>query len=349
MRIQARYMFCQAYLAAILLALLTICDSARAHNCEEGLLNADQKAALHQALVEEYSLEVLSKIVNGRARTVVLLGEAHIKNCMAATYGKDVVNCFDHAAVESSKFDATLASRILSRIVKITYQAAEWVGFEGSTIKYVRDVEGRKKVLKDLAVRARAFGFRSDSPAIDDFLERIDWQERVIRPSRLRELLKGMEESGEVPTTMIQPPTFLELDHVMSPREREGVSVILSNMAFQTSMAAAKVGALCTGLYGLAVNGELFSDAWKVLGGAMALSATANFILARAGLARYMSDTLCVGRDKTMADNLQALLGSRDDVRQVLVIVGMAHVPGITQHLVGSGFTKTDNPQALLR
>lgn len=111
--------------------------------CEDALLSVKQIEVLKNA-EQNYTSRVVVGEVNGIQRTVVLLGEAHLKGESASEQGKAVVDQFKEMGLEGARPEAhrSVAAWIFVKAVTAIYGAAKALGAKDSTIAYARNRTG---------------------------------------------------------------------------------------------------------------------------------------------------------------------------------------------------------------
>lgn len=83
-------------------------------------LSDDAFSALKRAHdSEQYRARLFSKMVGGKHKLLVLLGETHVKNKEAAALGKEVVKHFKTIGVEGVDFHKQLGGNMLDKLIGV--------------------------------------------------------------------------------------------------------------------------------------------------------------------------------------------------------------------------------------
>lgn len=111
---------------SILFAFSLVCSQAWADNsCQDRLIGQPLTDQQHEAILHahsgDYKIAVLSGQINGMQKTVVLLGEAHVKNEEAKGAGRSVVKQFPLRGLEGASVAITWGGKALEWTVSTAY------------------------------------------------------------------------------------------------------------------------------------------------------------------------------------------------------------------------------------
>ena len=259
-------------------------------SCEEHLLNKKQHLALHNAKWGTYHVQVMQGEINDSKRTVVLLGETHLKNEQDDILGKKVVDEFSIVAHEKvNSLKEFTSGYIYEKMIRGFYALGR-IFQEDSTITYA---------MKN------------------------PWIEK---------------------NNLIH----IEQGHHFTPEEKRKIWALVAEAGFQVTLTAATIGSACMIAAGVPLmiytdgNDHILSGGLVGFGASM-ITNTFSWI-AHKGFDFYgfQSRVLCESRDKSMSENILNAFSTRQDIKKMLVIVGMNHVEGIRDLLIKKGFTAVD-------
>lgn len=119
------------------LTLALTCSWVSAHSACESHLTEVQQFVLERAAKGDYLIVRLEGEVDGISRTVILMGESHVKGTRDAALGKRAVDRFGVVAVEGAEaFKEGLVGRMFGALYTAGYKAAQLFGLKPSTIKH---------------------------------------------------------------------------------------------------------------------------------------------------------------------------------------------------------------------
>lgn len=323
--------------------------------------------SLHSAAKDDYAVQVFTKEVNGQKRTLVLMGEVHIKSEQSAAVGREVINNFDYVGREGFDPEKTWGGRFKSQVVaplfakvgikeKPQFWFARLLGkimgragrTQGSTITEAQVAEMRNNLVKNL---------KSMSPQeLADFvgkLEEIPEQNRdgslsidgvtLFTVREILELAKLTVNGRELPT-MTGPKETIHLEAGHKPDVWENLDSIDNYIT---------VG-LLAGYY----TAASFLPPDIAMKGAIAINALSMYQLTgtilsstRFQTARWyqrlfpLSLGVIRGRNATMVNNIEGTFNGRQHVDHLLAIVGKNHVPEMKLLLERMGYTSVALPE----
>lgn len=246
--------------------------------CVHRLLNPSQVAALKGANRGDYVVQLVEGRVQGVARTLVLLGETHVKSKRDYKRGADVVNEFAVVGLEGSNTEDFWLGRATIKLFHAMYALERLFGQAPSTIQYAHELANHYDAM-----------------------------------------------------TLVD----LEEGHKFTPQEKVGMRRVFVDMGFQAAMSLTQIGSACS-----LIASVFMLDPW--MGGAsVAGVALPKIVDSVYGALREREENLervlCGSRNEAMVDNAMKFLRKHPSVRQMLVIVGMSHVPGMTSYFESRG------------
>lgn len=331
--------------------------------------NGNVFEALHRASKDDYMVQVFTKTVGGQPRVLVLMGETHTKSSLSAVIGRDVINNFDYVGIEGyvpkltwgGQVDRKIVSPIFERL-RLKRKPQFWfdrlIGktffgksgrTEGSTIDEARVAEMRRSFIENL---------RSAPPqGLADFISNLerDFPEgnrdrafslagiTIFTVSDILEMAKLAFGGRDLTETRGPKETFdLEAGHTpdiwenLESIEAYIISAILAS--YYATAAFLPDDALIAG--GIAVDSILL---YKVAG--------ASLLRGRFQTERWyerlfpLALGLIRGRNATMVNNIESIFTGRDEVGQMLAIVGKDHLPEMKLLLEDMGYSSISLPE----
>jgi hypothetical protein len=114
-------------------------------------LSAETVAVLNNTK-ESFKFEVLTKVINGRQKTVVLAGETHVKSKVASERGRQLIEQFRLRGLEGANVNANWQTRaMLPIITAISFFSQKVLRLKGSTIGDARDADFDSRLSRDVA------------------------------------------------------------------------------------------------------------------------------------------------------------------------------------------------------
>lgn len=313
---------------------------AFAQSCSNYLIdwNREKAAALYVANSGDYDVRVLSGIIEGHPKTVVILGETHVKNEIEKQRGKEVVRYFAFRGLEGADLSKYWAGYGMNIILKLMYNHFRKMGEKNSSTILLAN---------DEAYYARMGEFEtlieddedSDLITVEDenighYLESLDdgvpFKEETL-PSRA------------MTTTHLK---IVELEKGHQPSLSEQVSI-----ARYPFLLLGCLGFVCSAVSEVVVPGNNVSEVlnWIVLPPMLLnyfhhkgakffkrwrYNKVYDFIFA-------IEYGLLDGRNKTMVKNIVKALKENTNPSSMLVIVGKLHNDGMERLLIQNyGFEK---------
>lgn len=343
---------------------------AAAKSCDDFLSERGREAnileALHRAAKDDYAVEVFTKEVNGQKRMLVLMGEVHIKSPESAAVGREVVNNFDYIGYEGydpaktwgGRFKGNVVSPALSKLGikdRPQFWFARWIGTiigksgrsEGSTITEANVAKMRNTMVNKL--RSMPAQQRAD---LITTLESIPEEDRssglsigglsLFSIGEILDLAKSINAGSKLPVANGPKENFhLEAGH--KPDVWENIDSI--DRYVTVGLLAGFYAAAAFIPPDLAAHLSYAVDAVTAYSVAGNLLSTSRFQTA-AWYQRLFPMSLGIlrGRNATMVRNIESTFDSRDEVGQLLAIVGKAHVPEMKLLLQQRGYTSIPLP-----
>lgn len=258
-----------------------------AKSCSPFLSNA-QITALREAGKGDYIVKTVKVDIDGVERTVVVLGETHVKGKADAELGKNVVDQFENVGVEGAEgFKKSILGYALGSIAMGVYKIAEAFGLHPSTIKYAVE--------------------KAKDPNANIRVENLEAGHRLT--------LKDNFKLAVMIGTMI--PTVARAGFYLTPAV---CGVADSIITFEW------IGAALATLWLL----KIVPLTEMVVQGAAQITGYATFT------EDLRNDVLCGTRDPYMAAAIENRFHQEPDLKNILVIVGSAHVWGVINNLKGA-------------
>ena len=343
----------------VALLFLAVPSGAQASHCPDLL------KSLHKAARDDYEVQLMTTVVNGRQKLVVLLGEAHIKSPASAAIGRGVLENFDFVGREGSDPEKTWGGRFSSKFIhplldKISTNDLPQFWFirligklrgekgrtEGSTIVEAqvaelknRFIENTKKMtaheLSDLIAKLEGVpeNERGAAPNIEGV--------KLFSKGEKLEIAKAIANGVEPPNPKGPKETIhLEAGHV--PDIWENIHSIESYATMGTIM----------GYYAT----SSFLPQEVLLGVSLGINALAVYQLGELALYKRFEAKrwyqrifpISVGnlksRNRTMVSNIVTAIESRSEIEELLVVVGEAHVPEMKRLLQQRGYSSLPLP-----
>lgn len=344
---------------SILFSFHAMANQPTIFSCHD-LLSPDALESLHAALADEYDAQVLVKMVNGKPKTVVLLGEGHVKSVASAQVGRQVVRNFGKVGVENYDSSRTWGGKLPS-ISSLLQKMGAKVPAPFFIARLIGSVMGENLTEQNTMSDAYASSLRTK--IIDELkgmprnelhellmkLEKIPENERdeitTFGSARLystTELIQWIGtilegSSPDMPTTDRRETVMIESGHV--PDIWENIDSIKSYISYGILagyFSAAYFSPAVANNY-LLMAIPFFTAGYELLTQTLAVSQT---VRQKTWYQRLFPLGLAVinGRDSTMVGNIDQTISERDDVTEFLVIVGKDHIPGIKAKLMQRGY-----------
>lgn len=323
----------QLKLVLFLLALLLVPKFGHATSDCTALLTADQLEILNQAnqINNHFKISVYGGEVDGKPRTVVILGEMHVKNTADKELGKQILQKFNAYGVEAADTSKTWGGKALSVTLDLIFGAVKLFSKNRhtSTIHDSVDMAQNSLMVEDLKKKAAAANIlgltREEAAKVEIKIEEADGL--IVTGDQLLDTLAEFEELAK------NGPRLFNLEEGHQPNLTENVaSVVLPVAAAGCLYAFATV--VCD------IGGFMKSDDLKEtfeIMGTLVVAAIVGKIAKRAlgdSFNRAMDRTLRLNRNSTMAKNGVKALEQNQDIDTILLVVGKNHNRGIGELLV---------------
>lgn len=313
-------------------------------SCEfyvEAGFTPSQAQALADAKDKTYKIEIVNIEVDGILRTIALVGEEHLKSDEAYQQGQAIVQEFSLQGVEQANSEKTWGGRFFRWVIGLGYLAHKIFDYEGrkrgSTIQTA--VQDRDLLNFARQVVAAVKEGRMSIENADSLV--------FIAPDRstfrMDDLIKkfGLEDYKAVsgtadkaaPTAITRQVFNLEEGHRPGYAENiQSVTVPLSVVSLVTFLSLGMWHVL--GSPPPVADGTLIfaSAVLVVLGSHYYLNHILGKFAPETKLFKWSSSLengLLDGRNETIATKIRDILKGNPTEKQMLVIVGSRHVPGI--------------------
>jgi len=355
--------------------LLSISFKVNAVSTCEGIFNFGKErqtnvyASLYKAMKDDYAVQVFTKDVNGRPRTLVLMGETHIKNKTSAAVGREVINNFDYVGVEGFDSEKTWGGRFKSKVItpittkirikdKPQFWLARLIGkifgksgrTEVSTITEAVIAETRNNIINNLKSMSSQdlSHFISTLEEIPEKSKDSDLSVNGVSIFTIREIidLAKFATNGQDLPTVNGPKETFHLEDGHKPDLWENLNSI--------------DGYLTIGLLAGYYTASAFIPPDVALKSAYALSSFSLYQISGLLLStsKYqterwyqrlfpMSLGIIRGRNSTMVNNIESTFNGRQEVDQLLAIVGKLHVPEMKLLLEKMGYKSVALPEPI--
>jgi len=304
---------------------------------------------LHKAMKDDYSVEVMKTVINGKEKTLVILGETHIKSPTSAAIGQDVVNHFDVVGNEGYDSNKTWGGKFKNSVMapvlaKIGIKGAPqfWMArlisrfkgpagrTEGSSTRVAAVAEMKNKYSADLKEMPR--------DKLAEMIRQLEEAPAEIRRDAIQidgikiftfdEILSMAKEAyeGRELETFAGPKKTIHLEDGHKPDIWENIDSIQNYITvgilagyYATSFL---IPQHLADMIGWGVNS--FS-VYELVG----LKVTSSKFQTSTWASRLFPLSLAIlrGRNATMINNIDKVFNEQPDVNEMLVIVGKLHVP----------------------
>ena len=326
--------------------LILMSPPSRASLCAQTLnrLGHERVEALQRADAGDYKVSILSGDIDGREKTVVLLGEWHVKNDEATQLGKEVIQHFKLRGLEGADTNKLAGKRLMSWFLTLLRPAAQFFTLGSrQNSSSIDDAERRESLIEakeELKTR------------IDN--ETFEQAEAVLLTVRVEgEDLTAQQVLDELGIddleTHLTPSTNTSLEEGHKPKFSEHAASVFYPLGFIISSVS-----LLTWVVSIAApENATISTALSIL------KPVNHFIIAQLfgplmfrrwetskiyNWAFFLGAGFLTGRNKTMVANINKAL-SQSDEELMLVIVGKAHNSGMVRLLTDQyGFQSIELP-----
>lgn len=271
----------------------------------ESLLPPQAVAALEAATVDGYAVKLLTRQEGGRKQLVVLMGELHEKSEKSFAIGREVIQYFQYRGLEAADFRLTVGGRMMAH-------GSEHKNKSGLALLLAAEEntsypKGRAGSLIVEAAR---------NAVIELPHSRVD-----TRPVAF-ELEKGHKPNIAEQLAM--------LDLVSSNLGHFPIAVLGGLMTIFTAILLGKGFAIAF----LAVSGIYYFA--NMIFSYLNSTTLHGYIHRHAWLRNILPlvSGLVWARNTTMASNIQSNLTNNPEIKTLLTIVGICHIPGLKQLLV---------------
>lgn len=324
-------------------------------------LSQDQLNAIREAQKGDYLIFAQKKVINGKERIVVLMGERHTKDQTDSQRGKDVLAQFSHRGQEGIDpsnywFAEQLTAALNHKTTKANsaYSSAydALLGPMTQQFEEVMVQETADRITKDKMTMTEALATLTPEHLVSN-LEKTDGQERTLMEmilprlnfDRMKEqLLLAVTATGTKSTDVaaIEPAakiTNYPLEKGYSPSLKErlaGIGVIVGKKILDSR--ACIVGGLCAMVAGMVLSPEYLRP---MLVGEIVLTG----VMAGTAVMGVFGQQVLASIDRRnihMTNTLQKVFEADKSVDKLIIIVGMTHVPGIAELLEQRGFSTVD-------
>jgi hypothetical protein len=302
--------------------------------CETHLLSAEQLSALRDGKAF-YPSKILSGVVDGKQRTLVIVGETHYSGPLDQGTGVHILASFPAQAKEgmnlSNYWFSDMQSRVFERI-STTAKNDKEAPQPGLLIQavthqlaadFARDIHDGKTNLEQVKAalynleRARLKGLQVDSSWVDY--------------RQLYEEIAAAVASTKKSNESRQYEFFLEKDH--RPPLHEQIAALIAMVGIQLHFTKAAFLLMLSGSATLAYVSSALPSPLSI--GGITLGAVCGAVtVATAAIQNLSVITRCMdvsvaARNATMARNILQIFEDHPDIGVLLVIAGKAHLAGL--------------------
>jgi len=324
-------------------------------------LSHEQLNAIQEAKKGEYLFFAQKKMINGKERVIVLMGEGHIKSSIDSQRGKDVLAQFSYRGQEGFDPENYWFSGQLKK--SLTHKTTKKRSAGSSIDDAILDPLVKQS--EELLVQRTAEQIANNELTMDQALEKmtvehllkstesLDGQQKALiqlliprmDTAKMAEQIKNTVDTIKNNGSQISGPqqtqavTNYSLEKGYKPTLREklaGLGYIVGNKVLNTKVCAVATCVLTAGAMVIPPHYQvpLFIGEAAFMGtmiGTVIMTFFGREILAAVD-----------SRNTQMANTLNNVLEQDPNVDKIVVIVGMNHVPGIADLLANQGFIPVD-------